>query len=229
MLSTYFRLCLGLGIALTAIALASLLVDATMTPMEKADVEIGAETVVAPTVNIWNRSVGNQTEPAFSEIPAPLVVTASPIFKPIPNGHFTVQLGSYRNLAIAEAERAWKQSSLADRIDGGVVEISPDKSSGGSNVRYKLIVSGIASRGRATKVCAMVRRRGSACVVTGPPASPVTFTVTLPASVYEAQPIDPRSALVAPHETNEPSSFCQSALTPVTAEIGWRCDRFLKR
>ena len=142
---------------------------ASSTLVDEDGVTIGAETAVSSIAIAVTRSGGDQTEPAPSEAPAPPIVSASLAFHRTPDGRFAVQLGSYRNIGLAAAELTRKQSDLADVIGGDTLKILSVKLSGGSGVRYRLKVSGFASRDKAAEVCAMVRNASRRAWLTAPP------------------------------------------------------------
>jgi len=172
--------------------------QATLVDEDGAD--IGAEPAMG-SVTFETAILDALTLPAGGyEIPSPPAQMAQSdkskprIVSAASAGQFAVQLGSYRNLALAAAELARKQTDLTGLIDRDALKIESAKLNG-DDVRYRLKVSGIASRATADALCGRVRQQGSACMVSGPPASRQVAAAT-PAAVSGAQSIDakPRRA-----------------------------------
>ena len=167
----------GLFAALAAFASASWLVIAATAPDDED--ATGAETSVS-SITVAPASVGPAETDAealpakesgvavATEQSAPRGVSASSAIHLTPEGRFAIQLEAHRN------------SDLTDVIDRDAVQNLFARLNGGSDVRHRLNVGGFASRNTAAEVCALVRRLGSACVVSGPSVRQAAVTADAP-------------------------------------------------
>jgi Flp pilus assembly protein TadD len=174
--------------------------------------EDGADIGAIPSVTFETAILDALTLPAGGyEIPSPPAQMAQSdkseprVVSAASAGQFAVQLGSYRNLALAAAELARKQTDLTGLIDRGALKIESAKLNG-DDVRYRLKVSGIASRTSADALCDRVRQQGSACMVSGPPASR-QVAAAAKAAVSGAQSIDAKPRSAATRRARSGSSF----------------------
>jgi hypothetical protein len=182
----------GLFAALAAFASASWLVIAATAPDDEVDGATGAETTVS-SITVGPAETAAEALPAKDssvaaamDDSAPRVVSASPAIHLTPEGRFTIQLGPQRN------------SALTDVIDRDAVKNLFARLNGDRDVRYRLKVSGFASRNTAAEVCALVRKLGSACMVSGPSVRQAAAT----AAAQEAKPTDNIPARTALQKTD---------------------------
>jgi len=136
---------------------------------------------------------------ARADDPEPTQVSAPPA------GQFAVQLGSYRNLALAAAELARQQTGLAGLVDDDALKIESAKLNS-EDVRYRLKVTGLASRASADTLCDRVRKTGSACMVSGPPTRR-HVAAAAPAAVSGAQSIDAKRRRAGVRRTKSGLSY----------------------
>ena len=93
-------------------------------------------------------------------VPAPAVVPApKPAAAPRAGGQWRVQLGAFG--VKANADRLWSQLGKHEALSGTAKALVP---SGGLT---RLLATGFASEGEASRACAALKRDGHACVVAG--------------------------------------------------------------
>lgn len=138
--------------------------------------ELGAvELATRPPVVAALSQPSNPQQPAFVAAPKPSAAVPVPVPVPVPvsvpvtaaaaqpsaprQGKWRVQLGAFG--VAANADRMWSQVSGKAALAGTRKTLVP------SGKLTRLLASGFASQGDATRACAALKREGQACVVAG--------------------------------------------------------------